>query len=59
MSAAQSAHVREVLADQLEQFSSWERMETEFGNLLRAVYKVSCLIWNIHRYLCEQLPFLD
>jgi arabinogalactan endo-1,4-beta-galactosidase len=41
MSAAQSAHVRDSLQQQLERFSSWERMETDFENLLRAVYKVS------------------
>ena len=40
MSAAQSAHVREGLQEQLERFSSWERMETDFEKLLRAVYKV-------------------
>ena len=40
MSASQSAHVREALQEQLERFSSWERMDTQFDNLLRAVYKV-------------------
>ena len=41
MAAAQSAHVKEALKDDLEAYSSWERMETDFDNLLRAVYKVT------------------
>ena len=40
MSTAQSAHVRDSLKEELEAFSSWERMETDFDNLLRACYKV-------------------
>ena len=40
MSTAQSAHVKEALQQELEAFSSWERMETDFNNLLRACYKV-------------------
>lgn len=35
----QAAHVKEELAAELQQFSSWERMSTEFEQLLRAVYK--------------------
>ena len=40
MSTAQSAHVKEALQQELEAFSSWERMVTDFNNLLRACYKV-------------------
>ena len=40
MAAAQSAHVKEALKEQLEAFTWWERMETDFEHLLRAVYKV-------------------
>jgi hypothetical protein len=40
MSTAQSAHVKDALKEELEAFSSWERMETDFDNLLRACYKV-------------------
>ena len=39
MSAAQSKHVSHALADQLKAFSAWERMSTDFDNLIRAVYK--------------------
>ena len=40
MSTAQSAHVKERLSEELEAFSSWERMTTDFDQLLRATYKV-------------------
>ena len=48
MSAAQSAHVRERLQEQLERFSSWERMETDFEKLLRAVYKVPTTVHHLN-----------
>ena len=40
MSTAQSAHVKEKLSEELEAFSNWERMTTDFDQLLRATYKV-------------------
>jgi len=39
MSAAQAAHVAEELKPRLELFSSWDRMTTEYTQLLRAAYK--------------------
>lgn len=39
MSAAQSAYVKETLKEELEAFSSYERMCTDFDQLLRADYK--------------------
>ena len=39
MSAAQAKHVGEQLQPQLEKFSAWERMSTEFSQLLRAAYR--------------------
>lgn len=39
MSPAQAAHVQRELSEQLKEFSSWERMTTEYDQLLRAVYK--------------------
>ena len=39
MSAAQAKHVNEELKAHLEAFSSWERMTTEYSQLLRAAYK--------------------
>lgn len=35
----QAEHVKAELADDLSHFSSWERMTTDFDQLLRAVYK--------------------
>lgn len=35
----QAEHVQQELSEQLQQFSSWERMTTEYDQLLRAVYK--------------------
>ena len=42
MATAQNAHVKEALQEQLDAFSSYERMTTDFDQLLRADYKVSC-----------------
>lgn len=39
MSLKQAEHVKAELAVALQQFSSWERMSTEYSQLLRAVYK--------------------
>lgn len=39
MSKAMSKHVAEELKEQLEAFSSWERMSTDFDQLLRSTYK--------------------
>ena len=39
MSKAMSQHVADELKDHLDAFSSWERMTTEFDQLLRACYK--------------------
>ena len=40
MSTAQSAHVKEALAEELAAFSLCERVSTDFDALLRADYKV-------------------
>lgn len=39
MSSALAAHVKEELQPELETFGSWERMSTEYSQLLRACYK--------------------
>lgn len=39
MSRAQAAHVQEELKAELDTFSSWERMSTNFDQLLRASFK--------------------
>lgn len=39
MSRKQAAYVHEELATQLKEFAAWERMSTDFEQLLRAVYK--------------------
>ena len=39
MSTAQAAHVAAELKSWLDQFSSWDRMTTEYTQLLRAAYK--------------------
>ena len=39
MSKAQADHVAEELKDHLDAFSSWDRMTTDFTQLLRACYK--------------------
>ena len=39
MTSAMSKHVREELAEHLALFGGWERMTTDFDQLLRAVYK--------------------
>ena len=39
MSSAQAKHVAEELKPQLDAFSSWERMSTDYSQLLRAAYK--------------------
>ena len=39
MSSAQSKHVAEELKPHLDAFSSWERMTTDYTQLLRAAYK--------------------
>ena len=39
MSAAQARHVAEELKPHLDNFSAWERMSTDFTQLLRATYK--------------------
>eukprot|EP00966_Prymnesium_polylepis_P244857 5663845-Prymnesium_polylepis.1 len=41
MSAAQAAHVAEELKPWLDAFGSWDRMTTDFCQLLRAAHKVS------------------
>lgn len=41
MSKAMSSHVAEDLKPELDTFAQWERMSTEFSQLLRAAYKVS------------------
>lgn len=41
MSAAQAAHVAEELKPWLDAFGAWDRMTTDFCQLLRAAYKVS------------------
>jgi hypothetical protein len=43
MSKAQADHVKAALQEELEAFSAWERMTTDFDQLLRSVYKVSQL----------------
>lgn len=35
----QAQHVAKELQDELKQFASWERMTTDYDQLLRAVYK--------------------
>jgi hypothetical protein len=40
MTKAQSAHVKEALQEELASFSSYERMTTDFDQMLRADYKV-------------------
>ena len=35
-SAAQSKHVADTLKDHLAEFSSWDRMTTDFNQMLRA-----------------------
>ena len=39
MSSAQAKHVAAELKPHLDDFSSWERMSTEYSQLLRAAYK--------------------
>lgn len=39
MSSAQAAHMKEELRPELETFTSWERMSTDYSQLLRATYK--------------------
>lgn len=39
MSCKQAEHVKMELSVALQQFASWERMSTEYAQLLRAVYK--------------------
>lgn len=39
MSRKQSEHVRQELAHHLQAFASWERMTTDYDQILRAVYK--------------------
>lgn len=41
MSRAMAAFVKEELQAELDTFSAWERVSTEFSQLLRAAYKVS------------------
>ena len=40
MSSAQAKHVAEELKPHLDAFSSWDRMTTDYTQLLRASYKV-------------------
>jgi hypothetical protein len=40
MTTAQNTHVKEALQEELDAFSSYERMTTDFDQLLRADYKV-------------------
>lgn len=35
----QAAYMKEELKEELDTFSSWERMSTEYDQLLRATYK--------------------
>lgn len=39
MSAKQAKHVHAELESELQHFSAWERMTTDYDQLLRAVYK--------------------
>lgn len=39
MSAKQAQHVKAELQDQLQRFAAWERMDTQYDQLLRAIYK--------------------
>lgn len=39
MSRSQAAHMKDELKDELDTFSSWERMSTDYSQLLRATYK--------------------
>ena len=39
MSTAQAAHVATELKPHLDEFTSWDRMTTEYTQLLRAAYK--------------------
>eukprot|EP00966_Prymnesium_polylepis_P261277 6034975-Prymnesium_polylepis.2 len=39
MSRAQAAHMKEELKAELDLFTSWERMSTDYSQLLRATYK--------------------
>lgn len=41
MSSTMAAHVKMELQPELDTFCAWERMSTEFSQLLRAAYKVS------------------
>lgn len=47
MSAAQARHVKMELQEELDTFSSWERMSTDFAQLLRASFKE---FHHSHRY---------
>lgn len=52
MSSKQAAHVQEELKPELETFSAWERMSTNFDQLLRASFKEfhhSCRYYKGHR----------
>ena len=43
MSKAQAEHVKAALQEELEAFSAWERMTTDFDQLLRSIYKVNSI----------------
>ena len=45
MSRAMAAHVKVELQPELDTFSAWERMSTEFSQLPRAAYKVTPASW--------------
>jgi len=50
MSRAMAAHVKVELQPELDTFSAWERMSTEFSQLLRAAYKVT----PAHMHMCSR-----
>ena len=59
MSKAQAKHVSEELKPWLDAFTSWERMTTDFDQLLRSVYKVSCEELEAYcEWCCEGLDLL-
>ena len=51
MQKAQAAHVKAALEEQLLQFSSFERMSTDFDQLLRADYKVPFVVSCLYLYV--------
>ena len=60
MSSAQAKHVAEELKPHLDAFSSWDRMTTDYTQLLRASYKVHapplCSPQSVHERRHHQQP---